>query len=672
MIDTLKNILRIISIIFLLGFLFLQFNSYTKAATDGVFRMAVPNSGNLIQGCSYSADIRVNSGTNNSNAADAIILFDPSKIEILDSLPAIAGTQIKPGVAYEVYPSAGNLVDQTNGIIRLSGVSLSSNFNGEDIFGTIQFRSKPGATNGTFTIRFDGLGATLDSNIAETNTSTDVLGSKVDANFTFSPGSCISDTTPPNIIFITPTNNQSNVPINSNITINLTDNLSGVNVSTLEIFVNGVPYNSLSPQLTITGTPTNYSLLLDPIDLFYSNSPSNILVRVRDFSGNLRQSTISFNYPQAPTPSPTPSPTPVVPDLIAPTIEFVTPITNQTIQNNSDIVVVLRDEGSGINLNNLILFVNDKRYTVSDSTVFSTGNPNEYRITIRDNINFSRVSSSYFSVFVTDLSGNAASGNIIFNIPENVVQEDQNKVCPTHQGNNNIPTCPTVSAPLSPLVNQVQESIVNALPEALKPLASEGGFLGLASVVALLPLFVQGLLTIGSLILGGFLWPLIYALIVPASKKLGKVVDDFTKEGISLVKITVYEKLTGQEVRKAYTDFSGKYFMHLDPGVYVFKLENSDYNITQVEAQISEPKDLDFVFEMAQKESGDIGEQIQFKVFGIDPKLLTVYFALILTAINLVYIRGLFALILFLIVFALAGFFTFTKFKNKKFSKSSN
>lgn len=664
-----KQFIKVLSILFVVVSFFSIYKFNAKAAVDGQFKMAVPNGGALIQGCTYGADIRVNAGSNQSNAADVIVTFDPSKIEIIDSIPSLAGTQIKTGVAYETYPSNGNVVDQTNGIIRLSGVSLSTNFTGEDIFGTIQFRSKPGATNGAFNITFTGAGATLDSNIAEYSTSTDVLSSVTNASMTFTAGACVSDTVPPNVNFVTPINNQSNVPANSNITINLTDSLSGVNISTLELFVNGVLYTSASPQLTVTGSPSSYNLSLDPSDPFYTNAPSNIVVRVRDLAGNLRQSTISFNYPPGPTPTAAPTPTPTTPDLQAPSIEFVNPIANETIGNSESLVVILRDVGSGINLNNLVLFVNDKKYTINDSTVFSTGNPNEYTITITDNFNYSKVSSSYFSVFVTDLASNPASGNIIFNIPPNVINED-NKTCPTSSPNKPV-ACPTVQAPLSSQVNDVQQNVVESLPDQLKPLVSEGGFLGLASVVALLPLGIQLLITLGSLLLGGFLWPLLYALIIPANKKIGKVIDDFTKEGIPFARITVFEKMTGTTVRKATTDFGGKFFLHLDPGVYIFKLEKRGYNVTQVEATISQSKDIDFLLEMTQVESSDLGERLQFNVFKLDIKLLFSYFALLLAAINLIYIRGLFALIIFLVVFVIAGFLSYRAFVNKKFARPS-
>lgn len=660
---TIKKIFLLFIITLFLPLLLLQVQN-ARAAVDGSYQISVPNAGNLISGCVYAADIRVNSGSNQSNAADVIVLYNPSLIEIIDSQPLIAGKQISPGAAYEVYPSTGNVVDEVNGVIRLAGISLGSNFSGNAVFGSIQFRSKPGAVNASFVVKFDGAGATLDSNIAETNSSTDILASKTDANMTFSAGACVTDTTPPNISFISPINNQSNVPLNQNITLSLSDSASGVNISTLEILVNGIPYTSSSSEITVSGNPGNYSLIINPNAPFFSNFPSNIFVRVTDFAGNTRQSSIAFNYPVAPSVSPTPS---IEPDLISPSITFINPIANENIGSNETITFSISDSGSGVNLNNLIIYINDKRYLATDLSVTISGNQSNYQIAVADNFKFSNVSSSYISVFVTDNSSNATASNIIFNIPQNVVDEDkQQQSCPVNPNASTSKICPVTDIPLSSQVNDLQKTLESSVPEVFKPVVSEGGFLGLASLVALLPLLIQGLISLASLLLGGFLWPFISAIILPSKQKAAKVVDDFSKEGLMFVKITVFEKLTGSEIRKAYSDFTGNFAVHLDPGQYVFKFEKSGYKITEAEISLTESKDIDYTFEIAELEEADLASKMQFKVFNLDPKLLSLYFALLFSVVNLLYLRSLFAVILFIVALVLVFVLTIKTFMRKK------
>ncbi len=641
--------------------LILPSSSIYAATTNGVYSIVLPNSGNLVQECPYSADIWVDTGSNTSNAADVIVLFDPTKVEIIDSnLSQSSPTvkQIKPGPAYEVYPAQGNRVDELNGIIRLSGVSLSSSLNGSKIFGTIQFKSKPGATTGSFIVRFDGIGYTLDSNIADLTTSTDLLGSKQDGNFTFTSGACALDTTPPNINFVNPVNNEGSVGISENISITISDLLSGVDISTLEIYINGVLYSSISPQVQISGNSSLYTIIVDPTETFYVNSPSSIVVKSRDFAGNLRQSSISFNFPVQPVPTaPRPAPPPA-PDLIAPRIQFINPIANETIGSSEEIVINLTDEGSGLNLNNLIIFINDKKYVNTDSTVSITGTANNYQVVIRDNFKFPITSTSTLSVFVTDIYGNASSGTIQFNIPRTVINET--KPCPVVSN-----TC-TSNAPFSEEMDGFQETLSSLTPETLRPLADNAGFLGMASLIALLPLLAQILFTLGGVIAGGFLWPFLYSLIIPSKRKLGLVIDEYTKEGLSFVRITVKEKTSGAIIRKAYTDFSGKYLIRLDPGMYIFTLEKKGYVLTNVEAQIVESKDLDFKFEMIVKEATDLGTQVQLQVFKFDPILFTSIIATIISAINLIYVRNVAGIIIFLLTLIGLSIITFKYVQTRK------
>ena len=274
--------------------LFLALLSPAHAATNGRFRFDGLPSG-LTSTCDYSIDIIVETGGDSSNAADIQVNFDPTKIEILDSDSSESGKQIKEGSAYEGY--FGNEVDEGIGRIRLVGASLSGTFSGQATFASIEFRSKAGAANGGFTIDFDGIGETLDSNIADSNTSADILGSVQNISFTFSPGTCVVDNLGPEITFIAPQGNFSDYPSDGNVFIKITDNGTGVSLGTLSININGDIYTSSSPQVTCTGGPAEYNCEIDPINDFPDDSPTTIIVSVQDAAGNTTSQSIIFNIP---------------------------------------------------------------------------------------------------------------------------------------------------------------------------------------------------------------------------------------------------------------------------------------------------------------------------------------------------------------------------------------
>lgn len=679
-------------------------NSY--AVTDGSYTLVSPNGGNLTEGCVYAADIRVNTGSNNSNAADISIMYEPSKIDIIDSIPSRAGIQIEPGTAYESY--YGNEVITSSGIIRITAASYNELFRGEDRFATIQFRAKADVTSTSFTIKFDGASEsnTLDSNIAIAETSLDALGSVSNLNLNFVPGNCLDDNVAPNINFINPVNNQSGVPLNQNVEINLTDNLSGVDLSTLQILVNGVPYSASDPELQITGSPNNYTVIINPRDDFYSNAPSSIVVSVTDFNGNSRQSNISFNFPVQPTvpptatpiPSPiptstsTPSPTstpgittqpnptstpqaptqtpqptsivtiePTTPgDTVPPIISFISPVSRETIGNNGPVVIMLQDN-IGVDINSLQILINEKRYTINDFSVTVTGSPNEYVITIKDSFDFSEFSSSYMTVFVKDLAGNTSVNNIIFNIPKAALSSPE-EFCEDLFGDPD--TKPVKGAPFSDQINNIQKSLEDSLPASIKSILKQSGLLGLASLIAALPI----LLWIGSLLFsflaGGLLFPFIVGLFSTNRKQYGITIDDVSKQKISLVKIEVYDTKTGQFVKNAVSNFNGRYYIDLPAGEYSLEFTKDGYESKKLELFLDKQTRLTNIVELNRLEVKNIATDLQFKTLKIDPKVMSLYFSLIFAFFNILYVRTILSVVI-LGLMILAAIFLPKRLKKK-------
>lgn len=265
-----------------------------------------PASAALNQGCDSVVNIVLSTEGSESDAANVIIQYNPAEVEITDTNPAIPGIQIGQGNAYDIY--ADNIVDPAIGQIRLTGFSIGHAYNSGllyGVFGSIPFKSRPGIAAATFTIFYEA-GSTLDSNIAEYITSDDLLTGVRNGSYTFAVGECVSDVTPPWVTNPQPAPGSTGVPLSSNTTFHILDNMSGVDLSSLRINVQGIEYNYDGVnRFSYSGTALDYAITIDPIADF----PDGVMVRVevngRDLDGN----TMSpyrwyFNEPPIPPPVP--------------------------------------------------------------------------------------------------------------------------------------------------------------------------------------------------------------------------------------------------------------------------------------------------------------------------------------------------------------------------------
>jgi hypothetical protein len=253
-----------------------------------------PPTATLTQGCYNSIDINIDVTGEVSNAADIEITYDPTQINIIDSDPNIAGTQIRPGNAYEAYFS--NRVNTSTGQILLAAGSFVGTLNSSRILATIEMTA-PAVTTSSFTIRFEGVGATLDSNIADASTSNDLLTSVTNGAYTFTSGSCVTDSQPPQAQLVEPQPYESNVPADSNIVVRVTDNQSGIDLSSLSFIINGVTYSVGDPQVTYTGNPQDYTFTIDPVDDLPNEEASTVGLSGRDLAGNEFSQQFVFNLP---------------------------------------------------------------------------------------------------------------------------------------------------------------------------------------------------------------------------------------------------------------------------------------------------------------------------------------------------------------------------------------
>jgi hypothetical protein len=280
-----------------------------------------------IQSCTGRLQVIIDTAGQTSNAADIILKYDPTKIEIKDAKPTTAGIQIYTGTAYDVY--AGNIVDTTNGTIKLTG--FNSNLNGKAVFAELEFNPKAASGSTQIAIEFQGASQlnSKDSNIADATTSNDILSSVQNVNISFTSGPCDGDTTAPAISFVSPQHLQQNIPANAQIKFTVSDSGSGVNIQTLQIALNGVQYTASSPGVTITGSSASYEITIIPSQPIPQDTASSMYVNVKDFNGNTREATIVFNVPpdQEILITPMPFNCPVIP----PTLQQCSAVIQQSV-----------------------------------------------------------------------------------------------------------------------------------------------------------------------------------------------------------------------------------------------------------------------------------------------------------------------------------------------------
>ncbi|MFZ5365522.1 MAG: Ig-like domain-containing protein [Patescibacteria group bacterium] len=374
-----------------------------------------PASDTLRQGCEYSANIMINTEGVETNAADAVIVFNPNDVEILDQVTNMPGVQVKPGTVYQMYP--GNVVDEAQQRILLTGFNVIGGYTGTGVFGSIVFRSKPGVTNTNFNFYFVP-GLTTDSNIADM-LSNDVLTRVANASYTFVPGPCVDDTTPPWVQNPSPSPGQQGVPLSANVAFNILDNAAGVDLNAVTVKIEGIEYKLAGPNtFTYTGDPLNYRITVDTIQDFTPDTPVQVEIRGQDLSGNTMNPYIyTFNEP--------------IPDTAPPYVQNPDPRPGQRdVPLNQNVAFNVLDNDSGVDINTVRIVVDGVTYQLSGPNTFSyTGDSGNFRVTVDPINNFPAGTGVSVEIRASDLAGNAmAPYRYRFNepIPDNTPPWVQN------------------------------------------------------------------------------------------------------------------------------------------------------------------------------------------------------------------------------------------------------
>lgn len=264
-----------------------------------------PSSGAFREGCNSVINIMMSTESQESDAANIIINYNPSEIEIIDTNSTMSGIQINEGSVYDIY--VDNIAEPT-GEIRLTGFSIGHSYNsgsGFGNFGAIQFRSYPGVGSTSLTIDYVP-GSTLDSNIAQYITSDDLLSGVNSGSYTFEVGPCFDDTTAPWVSDPAPSPGSIDNPLDSDITFRIRDNQSGIDITTLTIEIQGIlyTYDGVN-RFSYTGDSMDYQITVNPIEDFIESVIVRVEINAEDFDNNV-MSAYRWFFNQPPEPPPVP------------------------------------------------------------------------------------------------------------------------------------------------------------------------------------------------------------------------------------------------------------------------------------------------------------------------------------------------------------------------------
>ncbi|MFC1517203.1 choice-of-anchor Q domain-containing protein [Candidatus Margulisiibacteriota bacterium] len=206
------------------------------------------------------------------------------------------------------------------------------------------------------------------------------------------------DTTPPNIINLSPADTSTNVSLYPTMSFDLTDQETGVNIDSLIITFNNFAITASSTFIDITGSTYNYHVDLPGLEELDLGTIYNLTVYIEDISGNINTSdTVFTTIPEVTPPNVFEKiPTPDSIDL-----SLITTISFGTF-----------DEFPGIDTNSIIMTVNGKDIS---SEVYTEG---DYLATINayyvPTVNLPVNSIITVNISVSDSSGNITTDSWSF------------------------------------------------------------------------------------------------------------------------------------------------------------------------------------------------------------------------------------------------------------------
>lgn len=238
-----------------------------------------PSSGNLIKGCAAQIKVKMSTGAQSSNGAQVYVGYTN-----------LGGGTISIGGS-GLFSTYGTPPGTPAGEVGLFGYGGIVSGDGRD-YATVNVRSN---VNGplNLSIRFDD--SDITSKIASHPTSENILTGVAGGSYTVIDGYC--ETQPPYLTNLNPVPDKPNHPVGQNITFDIRDDSSGLNMATFNVTVkqSGV---TLPVNVTQTANGTGdkwYSIVVDPVNNLTPELKVEVTVTASDKAGNNMSRTYQFN-----------------------------------------------------------------------------------------------------------------------------------------------------------------------------------------------------------------------------------------------------------------------------------------------------------------------------------------------------------------------------------------
>lgn len=181
-------------IVFGLWFLIIGFFVATPASAQTATLSLSPATGTFNHGCSFSVDVKLDTGSAQTDGTDVVLFYDPTRFK---------ANAVRKGTAYPL--EGGSSIDESKGMVSYSGLAdVAQAFSGSAVVATVDFMVLATAPAGATQIKFDfdpnDKAKTTDSNVVERGAVTDILNQAVGGTFTIGSGTGCSGAVVPTIV----------------------------------------------------------------------------------------------------------------------------------------------------------------------------------------------------------------------------------------------------------------------------------------------------------------------------------------------------------------------------------------------------------------------------------------------------------------------------------------
>ena len=339
-----------------------------------------------------------------TTSANVIINFDNTKLQVEDMDGSEPGVQIQPGSVYPNYPANANTV--VGGQIDLTGFTSDTNGvlqgGGTGLFGTIRFLVIDTDAGGSaVSIHFTGAGQTTDSNIGDVN-GIDMLDGVTNGSYIL-----LQDSTDPYFSDWNPAKSTQGAGVGANVNFRVNDDESGVDVSSVTATVDGTLYSYGGGGFGSSCSSSNLDAV--PTCDISINPPANF-----PYDYHVTVALYAEDLGADPGTPPTPNHNNASDsyyyhtefDLNDPFTSGHNPApSSATASMDTDVVLHLRDNETGVDIGSVAVTVKGIQYTATGANTFAySGSAGDYTITIDPAVDFEENETVFVDVTAHDLA----------------------------------------------------------------------------------------------------------------------------------------------------------------------------------------------------------------------------------------------------------------------------